>query len=206
MVVLQIRALVLLKMAQSEGSLRTSTSYTLDKKRNKATIHFEIHDFKDERRRETEVMMSEAVSIGRSAFYLLVCPAGGTKKDMMSVFLLNKCDHGVVVDFSIKAMGGAADSVRACRIEKRASIGRKNFMRGNKVDGSLKFVAEVTVKSEETGGETAFGGMDLAVEQPKTEKLLDQLQYFNASMPANMSSTSYILDENLVMFPHFGRT
>ena len=134
----------------------TTTTYTLDENLNKATIVFEIHDFKNLRSRagKSNYIKSEEVMIRRTAFSLVVFPQGGTEKDKMTVYLHNDSDHDVLVDYSIRAVGGATDNAYRCKIEKRKGWGMPNFMRGNKVEGALKFVVEVKVKLEVIIGAT----------------------------------------------------
>ena len=122
----------------------------LDTNLNKATIVCEIPDIDDLRRRCTrkaDYMRSEKFCIGRSSFGLEVCPNGGTKKDMMSVWLFNCSDHDVVVDFSSKAKGVPQDQRYGCKLEGGGG-GVGLDMLVTKLEGSINLVAEVTLKSE----------------------------------------------------------
>ena len=107
------------------GPMKT-ISFNLDENLNKATIVCEIPDFEDLRRRCTrkeDYSSSEDFFIGRSSFCLDVLPAGGTKKDMMSVYLVNSGDHAVVVDYSIRARGVPQHQEYDCKLDWRNSLG-----------------------------------------------------------------------------------
>ena len=137
----------------------TTTTYTLNENLNKAEFVFEIHNFQQARRKKSnqDYIESDEIFIGGAAFTLEVYPKGGTEKGKMSVYLLNNSDHDIVVDFSIKATpGGAVMSDRLQRIEKESGWGMRNFMRGDKIEGALKFEVEVVVKSR---GETTDSGL-----------------------------------------------
>ena len=147
---------------------KTTHTHSLDQYLNKATIVFEIHNFKDLRSRagKSNYVKSEEVMIKRTSFSLVVFPNGGTDRDKMSVYLYNNSDHDVeVYRYSITAVGGAIDKGKFCKIEKRKGWGMRNFMRGNKIEGALKFVVEVTVRLEvnvdmsEMQNSTYFHGM-----------------------------------------------
>ena len=135
----------------------TTTTYTLNENLNKAEFVFEIHNFQQARRKKSnqDYIESDEILIGGTAFSLKVYPKGGTEKGNMSVFLTS--DHDIVVDFSIKATPGCAVmSDHLQRIEKGYAFGMRNFMRGDKIEGALKFEVEVAVKSR---GETTDSGL-----------------------------------------------
>ena len=137
----------------------TTTTYTLNENLNKAVFVFEIHNFQQARRKKSnqDYIESDEIFIGGAAFTLEVYPKGGTEKGKMSVYLLNNSDHDIVVDFSIKATpGGAVCGSRLIRIPKGYGYEKRNFMRGDKIEGALKFEVEVVVKSR---GETTDSGL-----------------------------------------------
>ena len=100
-------------------SIEQPSSYTLDENLNKARIVLEM-DVEELRRmcgKRTYYIVSKEVFIGRTSFYLFVGPADCNSKrsfksrnDLMSVFLRNSSDHSVVIDYSIKSVGGASTS------------------------------------------------------------------------------------------------
>ena len=113
------------------------TSYTLDEKLNKATIVFEIQNFSKawSRLRKGASFESE-FSIGRTDFSFLVHPSWPGPlypKEEMSVYLRNNSDHDVVVDYSIRTVGGRRGSrvsTSECdfRMLKRTGWGAQSFM------------------------------------------------------------------------------
>ena len=143
----------------TSNCIRHPASYTLDESLNKARIVLEM-DVEDLRRictKRTYCRVSKEVFIGRTSFYLFVGPADSnsrrsfkSRNDLMSVFLKNSSCHSVVIDYSIKPLyyGGHQHQECGCKFEQREERGLQNFRPKTKLEGSLKFVVEVTAKSE----------------------------------------------------------
>ena len=95
----------------------------------------DIDDLRKRCTRKADYIVSDDFLIGRSSFCLLVNPTGGTKKDMMSVWLVNNSDHAVVVDYSIKAKGAPQHQEYGCKLEGGCwAAGLDNFMLLTKLD------------------------------------------------------------------------
>ena len=195
-VVLQIWAPTLADMKCLD--IMRSVSYNLDKNLNKATIVCEIEDFKDLRRRCTrkeDFCTSEKFFIGRSSFSLDVYPIGGTKKEMMSIYLCNCSDHSVVVDFSIKGKGVPQHQQYGCKLEGGDDAWGLDIMRQTKLEGSLKLNIEVTLKSEALDSGTTETGTTSNVSG--AEGLTSGLKNFVVESEGILNQTDIHLAERL---------
>ena len=137
-----------------------SQSHTLSKQKNEGKFVFEIHDYQQARRtkkirKKGGFIESDEVFIGNTSFSLQVHPKGGTEKGNPAIFFLNNSDHDVVADLSIVATpGGDFCSEESQIFEKRSGWWFDNFIKGDDIEGALKFEVNVIIKSVE---ETAEG-------------------------------------------------
>ena len=139
-----------------------SQSHTLSKQKNEGKFVFEIHDYQQARRtkkigfrKKRDFIESDEVFIGNTSFSLQVHPKGGTEKGNPAIFFLNNSDHDVVADLSIVATpGGDFCSEESQIFEKRSGWWFDNFIKGDDIEGALKFEVNVIIKSVE---ETAEG-------------------------------------------------
>ena len=145
-----------------------SQSHTLSKQKNEGKFVFEIHDYQQARRtkkrgfrKKRDFIESDEVFIGNTSFSLQVHPKGGTEKGNPAIFFLNNSDHDVVADLSIVATsaGRFVHCSNFCSeegqiFEKRSGWWFDNFIKGDDIEGALKFEVNVIIKSVE---ETAEG-------------------------------------------------
>ena len=132
-----------------------TSSWSLKEDANKAKLKLEIPNFSEVlgNTRKDQEIRSKQVAVGGSKFALSVCPKGYKKAEegMLSAFLENESDHGVVVD-TISVEGGNSTSAQNCKIAKNTSMGWWNFMRASEVGTDLNITVDFALKWEEISG------------------------------------------------------
>ena len=104
-----------------------TSSWSMKEEVNKAKLRLEISNFSDAvgNTRRGQGVKSKQFDVGGSKFALKIFPNGDLEatKGMLSAYLYNESNHGVVVDFTISVEGGKAPSYKNIKIEKGSNWG-----------------------------------------------------------------------------------
>ena len=133
-----------------------TSSWSVKEDIDMAKLKLVIPNFSDVVNNTTkgQSIKSKSVDVGGSKFALKIYPKGHQQANEgnISVFLYNKGNNDVVVDYTISVEGGMSASLENAKIEKNKGMGALNFMKASEAGTDLKMTVVVKLKREDISG------------------------------------------------------
>ena len=139
-----------------------SRTWSVQKDWDQAKLFFEIPNFKSVRNRTLigQKVTSNAISIGRSSFSVMVHPSGNdqTEAGGIGVYLQNCSMHAVVVDYTA-TVGNITHTIKEGKVEPLRAHGWPTFVNAAGVGPGTNFVLsmDIKLKKEEINGTNGEG-------------------------------------------------
>jgi len=157
-------------------------SWSVKENTDMAKLKLVIPNFSDVVNNTTkgQSIKSKSVDVGGSKFALKIFPKGHqqAKRRNISVFLYNKGNNDVVVDYTI-SVGGILTSLENEKIEKNEGVGLLNFMKASEVGTDLRITVVIKLKWEDISegelDENQVKGSDLVQFEKRVGGKLEEL-------------------------------